>query len=157
VDLEAGDDAAAVGYVDEFGEFDYLELDEDRFVASPIPEAIQQFCKQCVQKRQDPFALSLSRFWAVRDDIEGLRSLALAVDRKDSPRVRAECIRRRPNSSFSSFDPEPNWIAVGKAILCADLSTSLNPGQRNPRLILSEKDGKLVALTMAPRFDRRCT
>jgi hypothetical protein len=39
---------------------------------------------------------------------------------------------------------------VGKAILCTDLSASINPpGQRNPRLILSEKEDKLVALTMA--------
>lgn len=146
LNLKHRDDAIAVSYINEFGEFDHLELDGDHFVGSGIPEAIQQLCKQYVKKRQDPFAVSLSQFWAVRDHIEGLWKLALAVDQKDSKRARDECIRRRPNSSF---DPEPNWLAVGRAILCADLSASLNPGQRNPRLILSEKDGKLVALTMS--------
>lgn len=144
LNLKNGDDAA-VSYINEFGEFDHLDRDKDKFLGPGIPEAIQQLCKQYVRKRQDPFAVSLSHFWAVRDEIEGLWNLALAVDLKDSQRARTECIRRRPNSSF---DPEPNWLAVGKAILCADLSAGLNPGQRNPRLILSEKEGNLVALTM---------
>lgn len=144
INLPDGDDAA-VGYMNEFGEFDHLELDEDKFVGSQIPRAIQQFCKESVQKRQAPFAVSLSHFWSVRDDIRALWNLALAVHEKDSQKARDECVRRRPKSSF---DPEPNWLAVGKAILCADLSASLNPGQRNPRLILFEKEGKLVALTI---------
>jgi hypothetical protein len=145
LNLKDRDDAVAVSYINEFGEFDHLELDADNFVGSGIPKAIQHLCKQYVKKRQDPFAVSLSQFWAVRDHIEGLWKLALAVDEKDSNRARDECIRRRPNSSF---DPEPNWLAMGRAILCADLSASLNLGQRNPRLILSEKDGKLEAFTM---------
>jgi hypothetical protein len=144
INLEDRDDVA-VGYLNDFGEFDHVELDEDKLVGSGVPRAIQQFCKEYVQKRQDPFAVSLIHFWSVRNDIKGLWNLALAVDQKDSQRAHDECVRRRPNSSF---DPEPNWLAVGKAILCADLSASLNPGERNPRLILSEKEGKLVALTM---------
>lgn len=146
LNLKDRSDAVAVEYINEFGEFDHLELDEDHFVGSDIPETIQQLCKQYVQKRQVPFAVSLRHFWTVRDHIEELWNLARAMDQKDSQRAREECIRRRPKSSF---DPEPNWLAVGKAILCADLSRSLNPGQRNPRLILSEKNGKLVALTMS--------
>ena len=145
LNLHDRDDAAAVGYMNEFGDFDSIERDKDRFAGTAVPEAIQQFCKKCTQKRQNPFALSLSHFWAIRDEIEGLWNLAFAVDRKDAQGAKDECIRRRPNSSF---DPEPNWLSVGKAILCADLSASLNPGQRNPRLILSEEEGKLVALTM---------
>ena len=144
LNLDDGDEAA-VGYMNEFGEFDHLEVSPDKFIDSGIPPAVQQFCKECVQKRQDPYAVSLSHFWSVRTDIEGLWNLALAVDQRDTERARDECTRRRPKSTF---DPEPNWLAMGKAILCADLSASLNPGQRNPRLILSEKDGKLVALTM---------
>lgn len=145
VNLEYRDDAAAVAYINEFGEFDSIEWDRNKFAGTVVPEVIQQFCKKCTQKRQNPFALSLSHFWAIRDEIEGLWNLAFAVDRKDAQQAKDECIRRRPNSSF---DPEPNWLSVGKAILCADLSASLNPGQRNPRLILSEEEGKLVALTM---------
>lgn len=145
VNLEYRNDDVAISYIREFGEFDQLERDQDRFVGAGIPEVIQQFCKQHVQKRQTPFAVSLSLFWAVRDEIEGLWNLAVAVDQKDSQGAKVGCIRRRPNSSF---DPETNWLAVGRAILCADLSASLNPGKRNPRLILSVKEGKLVALTM---------
>ena len=145
LNLADRDDAAVVGYINEFGEFDHLELDEDRFVGSGIPRSIQRFCKEYVKKGQDPFAVSLNHFWSLRDEIEGLWNLALAVDQKDSQKAREECARRRPKSIF---DPEPNWLALGKAILCADLSTALNPGQLDPRLILSEKDGKLVALTM---------
>jgi hypothetical protein len=145
IGLKDGDDAAAVRYINEFGEFDHLELNEDKFVGTNVPGSIQQFCKQQILKREDPFAVSLSHFWAVRDDIEGLSNLAAALDQKDSSRARAECLRRRPNSRFNS---EPNWLSVGKAILSADLSASLNPGQRNPRLILSENEGSFVALTM---------
>jgi hypothetical protein len=145
VNLGYRNDDAAVGYIREFGDFHHLELDQDKFVGSGIPKLIQQFCKQQVQKRQDPFAVSLSHFWAVRDEIEGLWNLAIAVDQRDSQGAKGECIRRRPNSSF---DPETDWLALGKAILCTDLSASLNPGKRNPRLILHEKEGKLVALTM---------
>jgi len=145
VNLEDRDEAAAIGYINEFGEFDHLDRVNDVFVGSDIPEAIQKFCKECIGRRQSPFAVSLHNFWAVRDDIEGLLNLSRAVDSKDVQRARDECIRRRPNSTF---DREPNWLAVGKAILCADLSAALNPGHRNPRLLLSDKEGKLVPLTM---------
>jgi hypothetical protein len=144
--LESRNDIAAVAYINEFGDFDHLELSEDKLIGSIIPESIQQLCQEYIRKRQSPFAVSLSRFWAVRDEIEGLWNLALAVDQKDPQGAKDECVRRRPNSTF---DPETNWLAVGRAILCADLSASLNPQQRNPRLILCEKEGAIVALTMA--------
>ena len=146
MNLEDGDDNAAVEFMKEFGEFDHLELDEEnQFVDSDIPQTVQKICKGYIRKQEDPFVVSLNDFWAVRRDIKGLWNLAEALGRKDRQRVRDECIRRRPNST--SY-PEPNWLAVGKAILCADLSASLNPGKGNPRMILSEKDGKLIALTM---------
>jgi hypothetical protein len=144
--LEDRDDAAAVAYMNEFGEFDHLEMAEDKFVGAGIPEPIQKLCTDYIQKGQDPFALSLPLFWAVRDEIVGLWNLAIAVESRDSEKSKYECLRRRPNSAF---DPEPDWLAVGKAILCTDLSASLNPGRLNPRLILSQEDGEIVALTMA--------
>jgi hypothetical protein len=111
LNLADRDDAAVVGYINEFGEFDHLELDEDRFVGSGIPRSIQRFCKEYVKKGQDPFAVSLNHFWSLRDEIEGLWNLALAVDQKDSQKAREECARRRPKSIF---DPEPNWLALGR-------------------------------------------
>ncbi len=92
--MKDGDDFAAVKYINEFGEFDHPTLKEDKFLGSNIPESIQQFCKQQVQKWEDPFAVSLSGFWAIRDDIEGLWNLALAVEQKNSSEARVECIRR---------------------------------------------------------------
>jgi hypothetical protein len=144
--LKDRDDAAAIAFINEFGGFDHLEMDEDRFVGAGIPDSIQKLCAEYVQKQLDPFAVSLPLFWAVRDEIVGLWNLAIAVERKDSQSAQGECIRRRPNTTF---DPETSWLALGKAILCADLSASLNPGKGNPRLILSEKDGAIVAVTMA--------
>ena len=146
VNLEDRNEAAAVDYVNKYGEFDWTKVEIDKLVGPGVPEAIQRFCKGCIRARQLPFALSLSHFWAVRDEIDGLWNLARALDQKDSERVRAECTRRRPHSSF---DPEPNWLVVGKSILCADLSAGLNPGHHNPRVFLSEKAGSLIALTMA--------
>ncbi len=58
--------------------------------------------------------------------------------------------------NFANFDL-PTSIMSGlltgtagtiKAVLCADLSASLNPGRNNPRLILHEMNGKLVLRTM---------
>jgi hypothetical protein len=144
--LKDRDAAVAVAYMNEFGEFDHLEMDEDRFVGDGIPESIHKLCKEYARKRQDTYAVSLSHFWAVRDEIKGLWNLAIALDQKDPRTAKGECLNRRPNSTF---DPDTNWLAVGKAILCADVSASLNPGKRNPRLILSERDGAIVALTMA--------
>jgi ribosomal protein S27AE len=138
-------DDTAVRYVEQFGEFDHLELDGNRFVGSQIPAAVQRICGRFLDEHQDPFAVSLTDFWGVRDSIEGLWNLSLAVSSKDPQRAREECIRRRPHSSFRQ---EPKWLAVAKAILCADLSAALNLGMHNPRLILSEEAGKLVALTM---------
>lgn len=146
MNLPDRDDTAAIRYIHEFGEFDYVDVEKDGFVGSGIPESVQEFCKQCVREQKEPFALPLSMFWDVRNDIESLRHLSIALSDKDPQRVRDECIRRRPHSPF---DPEPNWLAIGKAILCADLSASLNPPEhQNPRVILSDMQDELVALTM---------
>jgi hypothetical protein len=94
---------------------------------------------------RDPFVLPLDDFWKVRTDILGLWTLAAALNREDADAVRVECCSRRPKSTFQG---EPAWLAVGKAILCADLSASLSQGQTNPRIILSQRDGELYALTV---------
>ena len=146
VNLEDRRSEDAVDFIQAFGLFDYLERKGDRFVGRRgIPAEIQQFCAQSTAKRQSPFAVSLTEFWSVRDDIIGLCNLASAIARRDVESVKAKCVARRPKSDFRT---KANWVAVGKAILCADLSASINPGRRTPRVVLHEINGKLVALTM---------
>jgi hypothetical protein len=144
--LKYGDDDAAVGYIRAFGEFDHLELEGDKFTNARIPGLIQQFCKECVRSKQDPFAVSLSSFWAIRDDIEGFLKLAKAIWQKDCDIAKDQCRRRRPNSDFCG---ETDWLALAQEILCVDLSALVNAQQQNPRLILTRRQGAIVALTMA--------
>jgi predicted nucleic acid-binding Zn ribbon protein len=87
----------------------------------------------------------LAHFWAVRDDIKGLWSLSLAIEKSDDEAIRQECIYRRPNSKF---DSQTDWAEFGEKILCVDISIMLN-SEEPPRIILWEKQGALVALTMA--------
>jgi hypothetical protein len=145
MNLEAQKPDGAERFIAKFGAFDYLEVKKNRFVGRGIPTELQQFCSQSVRRWESPIAVSLRDFWRVRDDILGLWKLGAALSDRNVTAARDECIRRRPNSTFDRKSP---WLAVGKAILCTDLSASLNPGRRNPRLVLTERDGKLVALTM---------
>jgi hypothetical protein len=145
LNLPRGTDDDAVRYIEEFGLFDEVETDAGGKMDSRIPRGVQRICKQFQNEHKDPFALSITDFWAVRDRILGLWNLSIAIFEKDHQRAKEECIRRRPHATF---EEEPNWLAVGKAILCIDLSSALNPGPNNPRLILSEEAGRLVPLTM---------
>jgi len=154
LNLEDRNTNDAIAYIRKFGEFDHLEVTKDGFVYPNVPAEIQEFCKKCLKpergpdgfaRPRDPFALALDDFWSVRSDILGLWKLANAVIQEESQSARVECLRRRPTSTFQG---EPDWPAVGKAILCADLSASLNPGKRNPRIILREHEGKFGALTV---------
>lgn len=145
LNLTRAADEDAVRYIEEFGLFDEVEVDADGNMDSRIPRGVQRICKQFQNEHKDPFAVSLADFWAVRDTILGLWNLSIAIFEKDHQRAKEECIRRRPQSTF---EEEPNWLAVGKAILCIDLSSALNPGMNNPRLVLSEEAGRLVPLTM---------
>lgn len=47
VSLKHQDESAAINFVNEFGEFDYLEVKDDQFVGSGIPEIVQRHRKQC--------------------------------------------------------------------------------------------------------------
>src|SRR5262249_44999779 len=140
----------AIRFVKEFGAFDFLEVTDRGFDHPTIPPRIQEFCKTCIKprpgkERRNPFATPLDDFWSVRNDIFGLWNLAMSIRSKDENSLRTECIRRRPGSNF---DPPTDWLAVGKAILSADLSASLNPGKHQPRILLHDKEGQFVALTL---------
>jgi hypothetical protein len=148
--LRDGNTGDAVGYIREFGEFDTFEVNDDGLVTRGVPDEIQQFCQTPIRPERErirgsPFVVSLSDFWAVRKNIVGLWDLSTAVSQGNERLVRDICLCRRPGVIFHS---ETNWLAVGRAILCTDLSASLNSGGHHPRLILHEKEGKLVLLTM---------
>jgi len=144
LNLADRDEKAAVGFIEEFGCFDYLALQDGKFVGARIPEWLQEIL-QDLDREEDPFATSLVHFWAVRDDIKELWDLLLAIDRNDPEATRLQCIRRRPNSTF---DTRTDWVGLGKAILRVDVSIMLN-SEEPPRVILWEKQGATVALTMA--------
>ena len=59
-------DDSAVRFVEQFGEFDHLELNEKGFAGSQIPADVQRICNRLLDEKQDPFALSLTDFWGVR-------------------------------------------------------------------------------------------
>jgi hypothetical protein len=144
LNLADQDEKTAVGFIEEFGCFDYLALQDGKFVGARIPEWLQEIL-QDLDREEDPFATSLVHFWAVRDDIKGLWDLSLAIGENDVEAIRQECIRRRPNSTFNT---RTDWIELGKAILRVDVSIMLN-SEEPPRVVLWEKQGATVALTMA--------
>jgi|SRR5450432_1940 len=146
INLEAGNILQAVDFIKKFGEFDLLELNVDDPGFSSLPQEVQRFCSECLRERQDPFAVPLDQFWETHADILELWTFADSLADRKMDAVREECKRRRPTSEFSG---EPDWLAVGKAVLSADLSSSLNlSSPRPPRLLLHDRDGQFIALTL---------
>lgn len=146
LNLAEGDDDRAIQYMRTFGAFDELRIENGNVVDFNIPEPIQQFCKMATRELRSPYVIRLSSFWAVRDELKGLRDLSLALEKKKLGEIQSHCTRRRPEEDYG---PGTDWMALGRSILCADLTSSLNPqGHRNPRLCLAVKDGQLMAMTM---------
>jgi hypothetical protein len=150
MELPPGDRGGAIEYIREFGDFSSVEVDEKGNLNTDVPREIKQFCERCQHPRRSvdrksPFVMDLRDFRKVRERIQGFWDLNNALLRKDADAARLHCVRLRPDSTFHD---KANWLAVGKAVLCADLSASLNPGRDNPRLILHERNGKLVLRTM---------
>lgn len=147
--LPLRDPNQAIEFIREFGQFSNDEVDEKGIVNGDVPPEIREFCRRCHEgpqsKRKVPFVLDLREFWDVREKIQGFWDLNTALLKKHIDGARLLCARLRPDCSFPD---RANWLAVGRAILCADLSASLNPGRNNPRLILHQKNGKLVLQTV---------
>jgi hypothetical protein len=150
MDLPQEDTRKAMEYIKEFGEFSSVETDENGQLNIDVPNEISQFWKNCNEPkrgkvRKSPYVLDLEDFWKVRKNIQALWDLNTALLNKNAESARQLCLRLRPDFPFHQ---KTSWLVVGKAILCADLSSSLNPGRYNPRLILHARDGKLVLQTM---------
>src|ERR1700733_438191 len=151
--LQTGNTQQAIEFIEKFGEFDLLELSEDDPKFSSLPRDVRRFCNECLhpenrREHHDPFAVPLDQFWDTHKEIVGFWKLADFLAARNMDEVREECRRRRPTSHFTGA---PDWLAVGKAILCADLSASLNlSSPRPPRLLLHERDGQFIALTLCP-------
>lgn len=144
MNLAEGDDDGAIQYMRTFGAFDDYRFENENLVDLEIPEPIQRFCKMSM--KEGPYVVRLSSFWAVRDELKGLRDLSLTLEKKQLGEIQAHCRRRRPEEDYG---PHTDWLALGRAILSADLTSSLNPqGHRNPRLCLAVQDGQLMAMTI---------
>lgn len=153
INLESGNTDQAMRFIQEFGEFDHLDLDSnDRARPGLVPREVQQFCDECLnpkdpRKRGNPFAVPLRQIWKVQADILGLWKFWNSLSEKKINVIQKECRSRRPSFEFAG---DVDWLAVGKAILCADLSASLHTSnQKPPRLLLHERDGKFIALTFS--------
>jgi hypothetical protein len=146
MELPQGDTAKAIGYLRDFGDFGGVEPDEQGDFDVDLPTEVTQLWAKCDKRnREGFFALDLQDFWKARQKIQGFWDLNTALIEKNQKEAQRHCSRIRPDFTF---DPKTNWLAVGKALLCADLSSSLNPGRHNPRLILRERNGNLVLQTM---------
>lgn len=146
INLEAGNTQQAISFIERFGEFDLLEINVDKPEFSSLPLEVQRFCNECLRERRYPFATPLTQFWETYEEIRRLWKFADSLLARKMDAVREECKRRRPTSEFSG---EPDWLAVGKAVLSADLSASLNlSSPKPPRLLLHDRDGQFVALTL---------
>lgn len=146
MNLADQNDDAAVQFMRKFGSFDDLPIENGKLADQNAPGVIRQFCEDCLRKSRSPYVVRLSSFWAVRDEIQGLLSLSVALETGRLVEVQEHCRRRRPHSDY---DSHTDWLAVGRAILCADLTSSLNPPDRqNPRLCLAIKDRNLSAVTV---------
>jgi|ERR1017187_417111 hypothetical protein len=149
--LDTGNTQQAAGFIEKYGAFDSLELSVDGLVLPSLPWEVQQFCNDCLRpknprERREPFAIPLDQFWETHKDILGLWKFANALSARKEHAVREECERRRPTFEFRG---ETDWLAVGKAVLSADLSASLNSSAfRPPRLLLHDRDGQFLALTL---------
>ena len=148
--LSQANSRAAIEYIKKFGQFSSTGVDENGSFNVDVPLEIRQFWNRCNQPkrgevRQSPYVVNLEDFWEVRKNIQGLWDLNTALLEKNVEAARVLCVRLRPDFTFHN---KTNWLAVGKAVLCSDLSASLNPGRDNPRLILHERNGKLVLQTM---------
>jgi hypothetical protein len=147
LNLKDGRTEDAVDFIRKYGEFDLVDVSKDALKDADAPAEVRAFCEESQHgpMPRDPFVLALDDFWKVRIDILGLWNLAGALNREDLDAVRAECRHRRPKSTFKG---EPAWLAVGKAILCADLSASINEARIRPRILLSQRDDNFCALTV---------
>jgi hypothetical protein len=155
LNLPDRDDNAAVRFIKEFGRFDEFEVEDGKFNDPRLPawlrETLQDLgrspaCGDSNWHKADPFATDLAVLWAIRDDLQELWNLSIAIDKKDCEIASQECIRRRPSSAF---DPQTRWLEMGKAIIRVDLSTMVNSEPQPPRIILWEKRGAPLAMTMA--------
>jgi hypothetical protein len=135
----------AIDYIGRYGEFDLVDVSSDALKHANAPAEVQEFCSKEGRKLGDPFVLALDEFWKVRKDILGLWTLAEGLRREDAEAVRIECCKRRAQSTFRG---DPAWLALGEAILDADLSASLNQSRAFSRFILSRRDGEPHALTV---------
>jgi hypothetical protein len=150
MELPQDDTDKAMEYIKEFGEFSSIEADENGNLNADVPNEIRDYWENCNDRkrgevRKSPYILDLEEFWEVRKNIQALWDLNTALLNENAEPARQLCVRLRPEFPFHD---KTNWLAVGQAILCADLSSSLNPGRYNPRLILYARDGKLVLQTM---------
>jgi predicted nucleic acid-binding Zn ribbon protein len=147
INLELGNTNHAISFIKKFGAFDIFD---GNIEVSP-PREVQQFCNDCLNtrdpyERRHPYAIPLSQFWDTQQDILGLWNFADSLSKKKQHAVREECKRRRPTVEFSG---EPDWFAIGKAVLSADLSASLNASApKPPRLLLHDRDGRFIAMTL---------
>lgn len=150
--LDPGNTQQAIGFIEKFGAFDSLELSVDGLAIPSLPWEVQQFCNDCFRpkhprEKHEPFAIPLDQFWDTHNDILQLWKFANALSAKKENAVREECERRRPTFEFMG---ETDWLAVGKAVLSADLSASLNASTaKPPRLLLHDRDGQFIALTLS--------
>jgi hypothetical protein len=151
INLKPGDTQQAIGFIEKFGAFDMIELAVDDPEFFSLPREVQQFCRACLHtntpgERCQPFATSLDQFWKTQEDIVGLWRLADHLAARKTDAVREECKLRRPTYEFSA---NPDWLAVGRAVLAADVSASLNMNSpKPPRLLLHARDGQFIPLTL---------
>jgi len=148
MELPEGDSPAALQYIRDFGDFGSTEISEKGILKVEVPDEIATFCRACKASRrnlQEPFVVNLHDSWAVRKKLHELWDLNTALVDANTEAVRLHCKRLRPTAVFRE---RTNWFAMGKALLCTDLSASLNSGRSNPRIILHELNGKLVLQTM---------
>ena len=148
INMESGDIEKAIGFVQEFGAFETPGPSLENAMSSNRPPKVQQFWNDCLVgvDRTDPFAICLDKFWDVQKDILELWSLADSLSERKKDAVSEVCKHRRPDFQFRG---QPDWLAIGKAVLAAELSPSLNDSSPNPpRLLLHDREGRFIALTL---------
>jgi len=147
INLHSGKTSEALEFVREFGIFDLPDERTTSSAQTVYPRAVREYFEKCSRQREDPFATRLDMFWEVQKDVLGLWRFADALAERNQDSIREECKRRRPDFDFGG---EPDWKSIGKAILAADLSHSLNRSSPiPPRILLHDREGQFIALTVS--------
>jgi hypothetical protein len=151
VNLNRDDDEEALGFMQKYGVFDQRHRSDTakertRSYGSSFrdgPESPPKDVQTFLRGSGATFAVPLHDFWDVQKHIRILLELVRVLQSRDYAAIEAACAVLR--MTRIAVDNERDWLAVGRQVLCADISGELNAGERGVSLVATERDGALLA------------